>query len=195
MAGQTNAERGRDVRERLLAAARELIGELGWNAVSTRTLAERAGVRPGLVHYHFDSLRALLRQAALGEIRRILDDSSALFADPATAAEGVETTLTLLDSFTGTDPTSLLVSECYLAGTRDPELRAQLGALVDDYRATLAAAFARSGHPAPEAAANVVMAVLDGFVLHKGLNPRLSAADIAPVVRTLTRSETNGAPE
>ena len=50
MSGQTNIERGRDVRAHLLAAARELIGEVGWTGVSTRVVAERAGVRPGMVH-------------------------------------------------------------------------------------------------------------------------------------------------
>lgn len=52
----TAADRGREVRRKLLTAAVELIPERGWNAVSTRLLAERAGVAAGLVHYHFPSL-------------------------------------------------------------------------------------------------------------------------------------------
>lgn len=40
------ALRGQEVRQRLLRAAIELIGERGWSAVSTRVLAERAGVTP-----------------------------------------------------------------------------------------------------------------------------------------------------
>ncbi len=74
MPGRTAVDRGRDVRLQLLSTAAELIGELGWNAVSTRILAERAGVTPGLVHYHFPSLQALLRDADLLELwlRRIV---------------------------------------------------------------------------------------------------------------------------
>lgn len=49
------AARGREVPQRLLAAAAELIPERGWTAVSTRVLAERAGVTPSVVHYHFSS--------------------------------------------------------------------------------------------------------------------------------------------
>ncbi|MFD1052553.1 helix-turn-helix domain-containing protein, partial [Kibdelosporangium lantanae] len=37
---------GEEVRQRLLAAAVQLIPERGWSAVSTRVLAERAGVTP-----------------------------------------------------------------------------------------------------------------------------------------------------
>src|ERR671914_884271 len=40
---ETAASRGREVRRRLVQAARELVPERGWTAVSTRTRAERAG--------------------------------------------------------------------------------------------------------------------------------------------------------
>src|SRR5699024_260355 len=61
---RTSVERGRISRAKLLNAATELIPRVGWNAVTTRSLAAHAGVRPGLVHYHFDSLADLLRTAA-----------------------------------------------------------------------------------------------------------------------------------
>ena len=66
------ATRGRDVRQRLLAAAVELIPERGWTAVSTRVLAERAGVTPSVVHYHFPSVAALLDEAAVGFLRGVV---------------------------------------------------------------------------------------------------------------------------
>ncbi|MBB6174902.1 AcrR family transcriptional regulator [Nocardiopsis mwathae] len=195
MAGQTNAERGRDARARLLAAARELIGEVGWTAVSTRVLAERADMRPGLVHYHFDSLQALLRQAALGEMRRTLDDTAALLATADGPTEGVTAMLSFLDRYSGGDPTSLLFIEAYLAATRDARLRERISELMAEFRGDLTASLTRSGHHSPEAAANLVLALLDGFVLHKGINPELSAAEIAPLVRAVTRPDTDGAPE
>ncbi|MFG3116750.1 TetR/AcrR family transcriptional regulator [Streptomyces sp. NPDC048197] len=192
MSGQTNAERGRIVRAQLLAAARELIGELGWTAVSTRNLAERAGVRPGLVHYHFESLQALLRQAVVEEMRRMLDGTTALLTTAANPTAGIEAMLSDLDRYTGADPTSLLFIEAYLAATRDPRLHEQMHGLVIDFRNNLATSLAGAGHPRPEAAATVVMAVFDGFLLHKGLDPELSAADIAPLLRQLTDTEPNG---
>ena len=186
MPGQTNAERGREVRGRLLTAARELIAEVGWSGVSTRVLAERAGVRYGLVHYHFESLQALLRQATLEAMGGMLDGTAALLGEAASPADGVEAMLSELDRYDGTDPASLLFVEGYLAATRDDELRAAMGELMAGFRTALTTSFAEAGHQFPDGAARLVMAVFDGFILHKGLDPELSAARIAPVLRTLT---------
>lgn len=196
MPGQTNVERGRDVRARLLRAARELIGEVGWSGVSTRVLAERAGVRYGLVHYHFESVQALLRQATLEAMSGMLDDTASLLTDAASPADGVEAMLLELDRYDGTDPASLLFIEGYLAATRDSELRERMGAILARFHTSLATALAAAGHPDADGAASVVMAVFDGFILHKGLNPELTGPRIAPVLRTLTSTETtepNGA--
>ncbi|MEU6249631.1 TetR/AcrR family transcriptional regulator [Glycomyces sp. NPDC047010] len=192
MAGPTNAERGTAARTKLLAAAGELIGEIGWNAVSTRVLAERADMRPGLVHYHFESLQALLRQAALEAMEGMLAGTAELLTATDDPADAVDAMLAELDRYTGADPASLLFIEAYLAATRDPVLHERMQALVHRFRGGVAAALARTGHPAPEAAAVLVMAVFDGFLLHKGLDPALSAASIAPLLRRVT--DTPGAP-
>ena len=189
MAGQTNTERGRAVRTRLLVAARELIGELGWSAVSTRVLAERAGVRSGLVHYHFESLPALLRHAALAELRQLLDGAAALLTQARSPAAGIEAMLLDLDRYDGADPASLLLIETYLAATRDPELHRAMSALVADFRGLLTEALTRSGHPDPGGAASAVLAIFDGFVLHKGLDSDLSAARVAPLLRRITTED------
>lgn len=47
----------------LIAAAAELLGEVGPRAVSVRTIAERAGVNHGLVHHYFGGKAELLRAA------------------------------------------------------------------------------------------------------------------------------------
>lgn len=186
MSGQTNAERGRGVRELLLEAATGLIGEVGWSGVSTRILADRAGVRSGLVHYHFQSLQALLRQATLEAMGGMLAGTADLLAEGTDPADGIEAMLAQLDQYDGSDPASLLFIEGYLAATRDAELHQGMSALVADFRTTLTSALAAAGHPSPDATARLVLAVFDGFVLHKGLDPELSAATIAPVLRELT---------
>lgn len=194
MTGQTNAERGREVRARLIAAAQELIGELGWNAVSTRILAERADVRPGLVHYHFESLPALLRQATAEAMRPMLEGTAGLLDAAPDPADAVEALLADIDRHTGTDPTSLLFIEAYLAATRDPVLRDQMHDLMADFRGALTAALSRSGHPDAEATAILVMAVIDGFLLHKGLDPDLSTARLAPLLRRITATPNGATP-
>lgn len=192
MAGPTSAERGREVRARLLDAARELVSEVGWNAVSTRLLAERAGVRAGLVHYHFESLRALLRQAAVDGIRAMLDAASTGLDQSAGPADAVAVILDDLDRYAADGPDSLLFVEAYLAATRDPVLREEMGALMLRLRADLTGALAANDHPDPVGAAAVILATFDGFMLHKGLDPELSAATIAPVLRQVAATTTPG---
>lgn len=46
--------------EKILRAADKLFGESGYDAVSTREIAELAGVNKALIHYHFKSKEDLL---------------------------------------------------------------------------------------------------------------------------------------
>lgn len=53
-----------ETKAKILAATKMLFGELGFDATTTRDIAERSGVNKGLIHYHFgnkdDLLDALL---------------------------------------------------------------------------------------------------------------------------------------
>lgn len=182
---ETAAARGQRVREALLAAAAELIGEHGWTGVSTRLVARRAGVAPGLVHYHFASLPALLHAAAVGAIRALLAGIGPLLEGAATSADLLDRLLGALDRFTGRDPTSLLITEAYLAATRDADLRADVAALVLDFRRDLAAALRQRGVPDAEATSAVLAAAVDGLILHRALDPDITAALTGPVLRRL----------
>lgn len=190
MPGRTAVDRGRDVRMQLLSAAAELIAELGWNAVSTRILAERAGVTPGLVHYHFTSLQALLRDAALDMMSDLLSAVEALFENARTLDAGIDLMLGSLEAYTGTDPTSLLFTETYLAATRDETLRGELTAVVAEFRQQLAGWLAHHGVEAPEDTASVLAAAIDGVILHRALNPALTTSAVAPLLRRLITSGT-----
>lgn len=122
------AARGRDVRQRLLAAATELVPERGWTAVSTRVLADRAGVTPSVVHYHFPSLQALLREAVLDAMREVLESVGPALAATQNPADLVTALFGSVEPYTGVDPLSVLFVEAYLAARRDDELRDQIGA-------------------------------------------------------------------
>jgi AcrR family transcriptional regulator len=58
-------------RQRLLDAAAALIAELGWSQVTTRAIAERAGLPHGTVSYHFRGKQELLTEAALHTIEHL----------------------------------------------------------------------------------------------------------------------------
>jgi len=179
------AARGEEARRRLLAAALELVPERGWAAVSTRVLAERAGVTPSVVHYHFASVQAVLVEAVLGAMRGVLAEFEALFERVRTPEEAADAVLGSVAGYTGTDPLSLVFLEAYLAATRDETLRRGIGALVDDLRARLADRLGGWGVPDAGATAAVLVAAVDGLLLHRALSPAEIPA-LATVLRRVT---------
>ncbi len=180
----TTAERGRQVRRRLVQAATEIIVERGWTAATTRIVAERAGVAPGLVHYHFPSVQALLGEAALSTARALTAGLSPLLAGARTAGEALTALLGALDSATGADPASVLLIEAYLQSTRDAELRRRLGEVIAEFRADLAGHLAAHDVPDPATTAAVLAAAVDGVLLHRSvLGP--PGGDVPAVLRRL----------
>lgn len=57
--GRPTGDRSEAVKQKLLTAARELCIEVGFDAVSTKTIAERAGVNPAMINYYFDGKEGL----------------------------------------------------------------------------------------------------------------------------------------
>ncbi|WP_433680344.1 TetR/AcrR family transcriptional regulator [Nocardia sp. CA-119907] len=186
----TAAEQGRETRARLMAAAIELVAEYGWGAVSTRMVAERAGVRPGVVHYHFHSVTDLLIDAAVSTARREYESVMAgVLALPG--PEAMRGMLAAIASYTAADPVTVAMTEMMLAATRHERLRIELGRLVAEARAAMADWFRTNGAVTdPEATAAVVAAVLDGLILHRLIDPSLGAVDVTgPLLRAAGLTE------
>ncbi|MBO8194821.1 TetR/AcrR family transcriptional regulator [Streptomyces oryzae] len=186
----TAADRGREVRQRLLQAGAELIAERGWSAVSTRAVAERAGAGQGLVHYHFASLDALLRQAALGAVEALVDELAGLLRTAATPQEALDRMLGAMDGYSGTDPASLLFIETYLAAARNEELMRDLADLLAAAREELTGRLAGQGVPQPQETAAVLLAAIDGLMLHRPAAPFLTSAAVGPVLRRMFNGTT-----
>lgn len=184
--------RGQEVRRRLLAAAIELIPERGWTAVSTRTLAERAGVTPSVVHYHYPSLAVLLNEAVAGFLRGVLAEAEAALDGVRTAGEAIDALLGSVDRYTGDDPASLLSIEACLAATRDPELRARIREVLAAYRRRLGRLLDERGVPDPDATAAVLTAAMDGLLLHRGIGSGGDAGDRAAMASVLRRLVAGG---
>ncbi|MDS1271792.1 TetR/AcrR family transcriptional regulator [Lipingzhangella sp. LS1_29] len=185
---ETATEQGRQVRQRLCGAAVELIAERGWSAVSTRALADRAGVTPGLVHYHYASVSALLREAAIGVISAVAHDLSAHLDTRTTLTAGIDGLLAELDTYPGDDPTSQLFLEAVLAATRDAELHRSIAEILGRFRDTLTGWLEAHGVAEPAATAGVLAAAIDGMMLHRATNPQLTAPAAASVLRRLVTS-------
>ncbi|MFG1796309.1 TetR/AcrR family transcriptional regulator [Nocardia sp. NPDC049149] len=179
----TSSEQGRETRGRLMAAAVELIVEHGWGAVTTRMVAERAGLRPGLVHYHFRSVTDLLIDASMQVART---EFEAVMAG-ITAMPGPEAMAQMLRAIAGygsTDPATVAVSEMLLAATRLERLRVELRGLVTEARTLLADWLRDQGVADPEATAVFTLAAIDGLILHRMIDPTLGAVDVSgPLLR------------
>ncbi|MFI5593171.1 TetR/AcrR family transcriptional regulator [Amycolatopsis sp. NPDC051758] len=180
-----SAARGEAVRQRLLVAAVELIPERGWTAVSTRVLAERAGVTPSVVHYHFSSVQAVLVEAVLGTMRAVAGELGPALDAAGTADEVVDAMVTAVEQYTGTDPMSLLFVEGYLAATRDDTLRAGIAAVLADLKSVIGTRFRQFGVADPDGTAAVLGAAIDGLLMHRAVAPDDVPAGAAAVLRRL----------
>lgn len=179
-----SADRGRRTREQLLDAAAQLVGEVGWGAVTTRLVAERAGVNAALVHYHFSSVPDLLSAAALRFAERILTEAADVLRS-AEPAKGLDRMLDDLSRYTGTDAESLLLVEAFLAAHRLPDLRSALAALVADFRTRVADWLRAAGVQDADAVALLLGAAIDGLALHRGLDESVDFRAVAGPLRRL----------
>ena len=201
----TSAERGHETRQRLLDAAAQLIVEDGWGAVTTRRVADRAGLRPGLVHYHFSTVTDLLIEAALAVARREMARASEAIAQADDPSQGVAQVLEAVSEYTLSDPTTVLFSEMLLASTRLERLRTQLAELMTQWRTEVAgwlranAAESAGGSGADstggsgdasasgddaEATALLLGAAIDGLVLHRLIDPSIARIPVSgPLAR------------
>jgi len=79
--------RGEATRELILDAAAELLRGGGSAATTTRAVAERAGVRLSLVHYHFGGKGRLLAELLARENEKLLARQKALYEGAEPLAE------------------------------------------------------------------------------------------------------------
>lgn len=161
-------------RERLAAAAVALIAEAGWRAATTRGVAARAGVNPGLVHYHYRSVAALRREAALGAMSVVFEPAMASLAEAPDVELALRGAIEAIRQIEPTRPEARVSLEAMLESQRDPELRLGMLELLNDFRAVLEERlherFSGSRLDAAGAAA-VVAAALDGLALHVAIDP------------------------
>jgi AcrR family transcriptional regulator len=159
-----------DTRQRILDAAVRRIAQEGIDGVRIARIAMDARVSAALVHYHFASRDALLAEAIdhsyelAGQTRTVEPDAAA--GAPARLAAMVEQCLPLPGA---QRDDWLLWVELWLGAARRPELRATAAALyarLHEWFAAEIAAGVKAGElmaPDPDAAADFVIALLDGY--------------------------------
>jgi hypothetical protein len=93
--------------------------------------------------------------------------------------DGIHSLFASLDAFPGDDPATLLVSEAYLAASRDSGLKAALGAELVAFRDTFASWLHSHGETDAETKAAAIAALGDGLILHRALGQPVSGEAIA----------------
>jgi AcrR family transcriptional regulator len=124
----------------LLDAAERLLVEVGYAGITTRRLAEEAGVNHGLVHYYFGSNENLLVRALERFTERLIARQRELYAADLPFVEKWRTAMRYLMSEDATYEKIWL--ELQALSWNNADLRARLAVVNDEWRAVLTEAFA-----------------------------------------------------
>jgi AcrR family transcriptional regulator len=166
---QQSAERR--ARERILAAACELIASDGIDEVRIARVATRARASTALVHHYFSTRETLLEQALLHSFELAADERFG--AGPGAAASATEGLAIAIEEClpVGEDAERewVLWVELWLRAVREPELRPVAGRMYESYRKWMAKvikAGIESGEFSEvdvEEVADMAMGLLDGL--------------------------------
>ena len=130
------AMRGEATRRRIVDAARDVLLERGHAATSTRAVADEAGVRLSLVHYHFGGKQGLLLEVLERENELLLQRQHKLYDAPGPLAEKWRVACDFLDEDVRSGYVRVLW-ELWAAGLADEELAAGWRAAMAGWRALL----------------------------------------------------------
>jgi AcrR family transcriptional regulator len=127
-------------KEALLDAAERLLVDVGYAGITTRRLADEAGVNHGLVHYYFGSIENLLVQALERFTERLIARQRELYSADMAFVEKWRTAMRYLVSEDVTYEKIWL--ELQALAWNHPELRDRLARVNTEWRAVLTEAFA-----------------------------------------------------
>jgi AcrR family transcriptional regulator len=125
--------------EALLDAAERLLAEVGYAGVTTRRLAEEAGINHGLVHYYFGSLESLLVRTLERFTGRLTIRQRELYAADLPFADKWRTAMRyLVSEDVGYQKIWL---ELQALAWNNPDIRARLARVNANWRMVLTEAF------------------------------------------------------
>ena len=124
----------------LLDAAERLLVEVGYSGITTRRLAQEAGVNHGLVHYYFGSIENVLIRTLERFTRRLIERQRAMYAEDRPFIEKWRTSVHYL--FEEDVRYEKVWFELQALGWNREDLRQRLVAVESEWRAVLTEAFA-----------------------------------------------------
>ena len=151
-------------RSALLDAAEELLVKVGYAAITTRRLAEQAGVNHGLVHYYFGSMQEVFLQTLERFTDRLVERQEALYAAAEPFVQKWRTAMRYLTEDVAYQKVWL---ELQAMAWNDPDLRERVAAVVtrwvDVLRPAFAAGLDELGIAADERRVDVLVALAATF--------------------------------
>ena len=136
---KTVARPGHETEQALLDAAERLLGEVDASGITTRRVADEAGVNHGLVHYYFGSVEQLLVRVLERFTERLIVRQRELYATDAPFLEKWRTAMAYLDQDL---PYQKIWFELQALAWNRPELQERLAWVHAEWRAVLVEAFA-----------------------------------------------------
>jgi AcrR family transcriptional regulator len=126
----------------LLDAAERLLVDVGYSGITTRRLADEAGVNHGLVHYYFGSIENLLVRTLERFTERLIDRQREMYSEDVPFIEKWRTAMRyLVEEDVRYEKVWL---ELQALGWNRPEVRERLAAVEGEWRAVLTEAFAEA---------------------------------------------------
>jgi AcrR family transcriptional regulator len=158
-----------EAENRFMDAAERLLVEGGHAGVTTRRVAEEAGLNHGLVHYYFGSMESLLARVLERFTDRMILRQRALYGEDAPFIEKWRTAMRYLED--DREYQRVWFELQALAWSR-PDLRERVAQVSAEWRAVLTEAFAepleRSGLPIPlDALVSLVATFNQGIILER----------------------------
>jgi AcrR family transcriptional regulator len=109
----------------LLTAAEEMLVEVGYAGITTRKLAERAGVNHGLVHYYFGSMEDLLLRVVQRFTDGLIERQKQMYAADVPFIEKWRQAMRFLDEDTDSGYHKVWL-EMQAMGWNEPAIRSHL---------------------------------------------------------------------
>jgi TetR/AcrR family transcriptional regulator, regulator of biofilm formation and stress response len=165
------SDQGSGRRDEILAATVRIIGRDGLGAVTHRAVAREARVPLAATTYYFSSKDELLRDAlrllAEDEIARIGEAAAELGSGLGSPERAAAALADVLLGGEGSGQGLLAKFELYLEAARDPALRSTAVHWRTAFVALAHSALATVGAPQPDGRAELLVAAVDGTLVHE----------------------------
>jgi AcrR family transcriptional regulator len=161
-------------------AAMELVAARGWDAPTTREIAERAGINQGLINYHFGSKRGLLIAALDVALHEGFDGAVRAVLAAPTLAGGVADLVEELGRIDEAGPLVRFAMEALARAPRDEDVRRVMAEVLSELRAQLTVGVTAAQDRGelgerldPAGTATILAAAFDGLGLHLLVDPTI----------------------